>query len=347
MEQLIADTRPDIAHLHNIYHQISPSILIPLRKYKIPVVMTLHDFKLVCPDYTFLREGKTCEECRGKYFYKAIKYKCVKNSYLKSAISALEMYLHKMLKIYEENVDCFMVLSRFSKSRFIQYGIPSEKMVFLPAPVDTEKFKPKRVSNKNDYILFFGRLSERNGITTLVGAMKHIPEIKLKIAGAGEMKGFLENHISQEKIQNVSLLGFLSKEDLQRQISGSYFTVFPNHCYHLCPSSILESFAFAKPVIAARLGSVPELVEDGKTGLLFEPRDEKQLAEKIKYLYENPEAVKKMGKNARNKVEQNYSAEKYYPKLLGLYQSLITRKNSENSPYKSETGKPIEEVVNV
>jgi glycosyltransferase involved in cell wall biosynthesis len=343
MEQLIIDTKPDIAHLHNIYHQISPSILIPLKKHNIPVIMTLHDFKLVCPNYTFLRNEKTCEECQGKHFYKAIKYRCVKNSYLKSTISALEMYLHKVFGIYEKNADCFMVLSRFSQQRFIQYGIPQEKMFFLPAPVDTERLKPQRVSKK-DYILFFGRLVERNGISTLVKAMKHIPEIRLKIAGDGELKSFLENYISQEKIENISLLGFLSREDLKREISNSNFTVFPNHCYHLCPSSILESFAFAKPVIGSNLGSVPELIEDGITGLLFEPKNEKELAQKIRYLCENPKVVKEMGRNARRKVEENYSAERYYPRLLGLYERLIEKKRDKNYPRELIVDKPVEEV---
>jgi len=253
----------------------------------------------------------------------------VKDSYLKSFISAFEMYLHKLFKIYEENVNRFIILSRFSQQKFIQYGIPSDKMVFLPAPVDTLRHKPKRVFKKGGYILFFGRLSEKNGITTLVKAMKYIPEIKLKIAGAGELKSFLENYISKEKIKNISLLGFLSEKDLQKEVRNSYFTIFPNHYYHLCPSSILESFAYKKPVIGANLGSVPELLEDGITGLLFEPRNEKKLAEKIKYLYENPEEVKKMGQNARLKVEENYSAEKYYPKLIQIYQDLLKRGKSK------------------
>jgi glycosyltransferase involved in cell wall biosynthesis len=240
-------------------------------------------------------------------------------------------------------VDCFMVLSRFSQERFIQYGIPSDKMFFLPAPVDTERLKPRK-SSKKDYILFFGRLVERNGISTLIKAMKHIPEIRLRIAGDGELKSFLENYISQEKIENISLLGFLSREDLKKEINDSNFTIFPNHCYHLCPSSILESFAYNKPVIGSNLGSVPELIEDGITGLLFEPRNEKELANKIKYLYENPKVVKEMGRNARRKVEENYSAEEYYPKLLSLYEDLIGKKKTEIGPYKVSVRESVEEV---
>jgi len=330
MEQLIEDTQPDVAHLHNIYHQLSPSIFLPLKKHNIPTAMTLHDFKLVCPNYTFLRSEKACEECQGKHFYKAIKYRCVKDSYLKSTVSAAEMYLHKLSGIYKKNVDCFMVLSRFSQERFVQYGVPRDKMVFLPAPVVIPEHQPDSVSQYDVCVLFFGRLSERNGITTLLKAMRYIPRVKLKIAGAGELRGFIEDYITKEKPKNISLLGFLSKENLQREIRNCRFTVFPNHYYHLCPSSILESFAYGKPVIASNLGSVPELVKDGITGLLFEPRDARELARKIEYLYENPELVGKLGASARRKAMQDHSEQRYYPRLLGIYDELIRTKRSKD-----------------
>lgn len=321
MEKLIQDTQPDIAHLHNIYHQLSPSILLPLKRHNIPIVMTLHDFKLVCPNYTFLRDGKVCEECEGKHFYKAIKYRCVKNSYLKSFISAFEMYLHKLFKIYERNIDRFIVLSQFSKDRFVRYGLPEEKVMFLPNPIEIPSFRKQ--DGKDKYILFFGRLSDKNGIFTLIKAMRGLPEIKLLVLGEGEQQELILDYLRENRMRNVQILGFKQGEKLKKLIRESYFTIFPNHCYHLCPLSILESFAYKKPVIGANLGSVPELLEDGVTGLLFEPRNEKKLAEKIKYLYENPEEVKKMGQNARLKVEENYSAEKYYPKLIQIYQDLL------------------------
>ncbi|MCK4223693.1 MAG: glycosyltransferase family 4 protein [candidate division Zixibacteria bacterium] len=331
MEQLIKDTKPDIAHLHNIYHQLSPSILLPLKKYNIPVVMSLHDFKLVCPNYTFLRDGKVCEECEGKHFYKAIKYKCVKDSYAKSAISALEMYVHKLNQTYIKTVDCFIALSRFTQKKLIQYGLPQEKIVYLPNYVNVSTYKTN--STKKRYILFLGTLSDKNGIFTLVKAMRNLSPIKLKIAGAGEQEKLIRDYIRENKMKNIELAGFLSREKLKETIANCDFLVFPNNCYHNCPMSILESFAYGKPVVGSNLGSVPELVEDGRTGLLFEPRDEKELAEKIKYLYENPQMVEKMGRNARRKVEGNFSAEKYYPKLLQIYEELIQKKKVRVHPH--------------
>jgi glycosyltransferase involved in cell wall biosynthesis len=334
MERLIEDTQPEVAHLHNIYHQLSPSILLPLKKHNVPTVMTLHDFKLVCPNYTFLRDGQVCEECAGRRFYKAVRHRCVKDSYSKSLISAAELYLHKFLRIYEENTDRFMVLSRFSQKRFAQYGIPSEKMIFLPAPVAIPELQTSSVSKEDAYILFFGRLSEKNGITTLLKAMRYIPKIKLQIAGAGELGSLIQDHVAGEKTENISLLGFLSRENLHKKIRNSRFTVFPNHCYHLCPSSVLESFAHGKPVIASNLGSVPELVRDGITGLLFEPRDERDLAEKIRCLYENPELADELGKNARRKVIRDHSEENYYARLLAVFEKLIRIRRGNNRQSK-------------
>jgi len=321
MEDLIKVTKPDLAHLHNIYHQLSPSILPVLKKINVPVVMTLHDFKLLCPNYTFMRKEIPCEECQGKHFYKAVKYKCIKNSYLKSAVCVLEMYLHKLSKIYLKNIDCFIALSRFTQEKLVRYGLPQEKIKYLPNYVDVPELKPDSVEEK--YILFLGRLSDKNGIFHLIKAMRVLPAIKLKVAGEGEQKKLIQDYLRENKMRNVEMVGFLTGEELKKTIINSAFLVFPNNCYHNCPMSILESFAYGKPAIGANLGSVPELIEDGINGLLFEPGNVEDLAEKIKYLYHHPLLAQKMGISARKKVEEKYSEEEYYKKLLGIYDNLI------------------------
>ena len=321
MELLLDEEKPDLAHLHNIYHQISPSILPVLKKKNIPVVMTLHDFKLVCPNYTFLRGGQVCEECEGKHFYKAVKYKCVKGSYLKSLTCAVEMYLHKLFRIYERSVDRFIVLSQFSKERFIRYGLPEDKLIFLPNYIEIPSLPKSEAPER--YILFFGRLSDKNGIFTLIKAMRQLPEIKLLVLGEGEQQELILNYIRENEMDNIKILGFKQGEELRGLIRESYFTVFPNHGYHLCPMSILESFAYNKPVIGSNRGSIPELINDGIDGLLFEPGNVEDLAEKIKYLYRHPLLAQKMGISARKKVEEKYSEEEYYYKLFDLYNDLI------------------------
>ena len=321
MEKLINDTRPQRAHLHNIYHQISPSILRPLKKNGIPVVMTLHDFKLACPSYTFLRNGTPCEICEGRHFYKAVIHRCVKNSFLSSLLCATEMYLHKMLQTYSKGVEVFIVLSQFSKEKMIRYGLPEEKIEVLPNCIDVDQYHPHKMVG--DYVLFLGKLSEKNGIFTLVQAMKHIPEVKLKVAGEGEMGPLLKEYVAKEGLKNVEFLGFVTGEKLAKLMQGCYFTVFPSLCYHNCPMSVLESLASRKPVVASNLGSVPEFVEDGVDGFLFEPGDPTDLAEKIKYLFRKPLLVKKMGIAGRLKIESRFSSETYYPRLLKIYQRLL------------------------
>jgi glycosyltransferase involved in cell wall biosynthesis len=328
MEKLINDTCPQIAHLHNIYHQISPSILRTLKKHGIPVVMTLHDFKLACPNYTFLKNGAPCEICEGKHFYKAVINRCVKNSFVYSFLGALEMYLHKLLNLYTRYVDVFIVLSRFSKEKMIKYGLPEEKIEILPNSIDVNQYLPPQ--QPAEYILFLGRLSEKNGIFTLVQAMKHIPKVKLKIAGEGEMGPFLKEYASREGLENVEFLGFVTGEKLQRLIQGCYFTVFPALCYHNCPMSILESQAFGRPVLASNLGSIPEFVQNGLDGLCFNPGDVEDLREKIKYLYQKPLLVEKMGLAGYEKVKRDFSTERYYSELIKIYQDLLKGGELEN-----------------
>ena len=331
IEQLIIDTKPDIAHMRNIYHQLSPSILLPLKRHNIPVVMTLHDFKMLCPNYTFMRNKKPCEECQGKYFYKAIKYKCVKNSYLKSTLCALEMYIHKKARTYIDAVDCFIALSRFTQGKMIEYGLPKEKIFYLPNYINIPDFTPKR--QKEKYVLFLGMLSDKNGSYNLTCAMRSLPEIKLKIAGVGPQRSLIENYIRENNMKNVELLGFLTGERLQEVTANCTFLAFPNNCYHNCPMSILEAFSYGKPVIGARLGSVPECIEDGKNGLLFQPGNVEDLARKIRYLYERPKLVRMLGQDGLEKVKRNYSKENHYERLLGLYQDLVEKKKIGNHAY--------------
>ncbi len=328
MERLINDVRPDVVHLHNIYHQLSPSILLPLKKHGIPVVMTLHDFKLLCPNYTFMRGEKPCEECSGKHFHRAVRHRCVKNSYLKSAVSALEMYVHRLGRFYTDMVDRFIALSRFSQQKLIQYGLPSEKVTYLPNCTDIPVCNTQPAHER--YILFLGALSDKNGAFNLVKAMRHLPAVRLKMAGEGEQAPMIQNYIRENAMHNVELLGFITGRELERTMSDCEFLVFPSNCYHNCPMSVLQCFARGKPVIGSNLGSIPELVRNGVTGLLSEPGDETTLAEAILLLWQRPHMTGELGRNARKMVEREFSPDRHYSKLLEIYQELIRNRKSED-----------------
>jgi len=325
IEQLICDERPDIAHLNNIYHQISPSILHSLKKAKVPIVMTLHDFKLVCASYYMLHKGKACQACKGKKYYHCFFNGCVKNSRAKSLLNTLEMYLHHhILRIYDL-VDVFIAPSMFLKSKLEAMGFKG-KVVYLPNFVELDNFQPE-YSWEEKSIVFFGRLAPEKGVLTLLEAMKKNSGITLKIIGEGPIKGLLEEKVKNEKIINVKFLGYKKGRALKEEIAKSMFVVFPSECLENNPRVVIEAFALGKPVLGANIGGVPELVKDNLTGLLFVPGNADDLAFRIKYLSDNPQKIIQMGKNGRRMIEGEMSSEKHYQKLLEIYEKTVSSHN--------------------
>lgn len=320
LSELLKNGLPDLAHLHNIHHHISPSILHTLKKFNIPVVLTLHDYKLVCPVYTLLCRGRVCQRCRNKRFYFCFLRKCSKDSYAKSALSTIEMYFHhNILNIYE-SIDAFISPSRFTRSKLRELGF-RRKIYHITNPIYPEDFIPS-YSWQKEFIVYFGRLSREKGLFTLLQAMKGVP-VKCKIFGDGPEKNELIKIKNRENISNVTFSGFLSKEELKNEVRKAMFVVVPSEWYENYPYSIIESFALGKPVIASRIGGIPELIEDHKTGITFEPGNADELKRKMMYLLNNPEQIVNFGKNARYFVEQSLSPENYYQNLMMVYREVI------------------------
>ncbi|MBM2832855.1 MAG: hypothetical protein HW406_16 [Candidatus Brocadiaceae bacterium] len=314
----------DIAHLHNIHHQISPSILHELKKRNIPIVMTLHDYKMVCASYSMLAEEKPCEACCGGSYFHAAKKRCIKGSFVKSILATLEMYLHhKILDIYS-NVDVFISPSLFLKNKLHQMGFNKE-IVHLPNFIDTDSFRQIE-DNKNlpeNSIVYFGRLSEIKGLWTLIeaaGLLGSRSDVQVKIIGDGQLKAGLEYKVNSLSLKNVRFLGYMKGDELFKEIKNSLFVVLPSEWYENNPMSVLESFALGKPVIGSRIGGIPELVKDNKTGLTFEPGNAEDLCSKIECLINNKDLVGEMGRNARKFVERELNPEKYYQGLMHVYQ---------------------------
>jgi glycosyltransferase involved in cell wall biosynthesis len=321
--ELLEQGLPDLVHLHNIHHHISPSILHTLKKYDLPVVLTLHDYKPVCPVYTLLCRGQVCERCRKKRFYFCLLKKCCKDSLSKSALIMTEMYFHHhILKIYG-SVDAFISPSRFMKHKLKELGFRG-KIHHLPNPIGPEEFLPSYTWEK-EFIVYFGRLSKEKGIFTLLRAMKDLP-VQCKIFGEGPEKKELIKIAEDENISNVAFPGFISKEELKNALRKAMFAVVPSEWYENYPYSIIESFALGKPVIASKIGGIPELVEEAKTGLTFEPGNVEELKSKIMYFLNNPEQIVNFGKNARYFVERNLNPENYYQNLMTIYRKAIERR---------------------
>jgi glycosyltransferase involved in cell wall biosynthesis len=317
IEKLIEREKPDIAHLNNIYHQISPSILHSLKKIRIPMIMTLRDYKMVCASYLMLNNRNVCDACKDGRYYNCFIKSCVKKSRAKSLLNTIEMYLdHKILNIYDL-VDVFISPSRFLKSKLEEMGF-KKKIVYLPNFVNLEEFQPEYSWQENS-IVYFGRLSKEKGLFTLIEAVKGL-DVKLKIIGEGPIRESLEHRAKSKEIKNIEFMGYKSGEDLKNKIRKSMFVVLPSEWYENNPRSIIEGFALGKPAIGARIGGIPELVRDNETGLTFEPGNADDLREKIKELLGNSSLLKKMGENARRFVETELNPEKHYQKLMEIYQ---------------------------
>jgi len=270
--------------------------------------------------YDFSR-FETCESCKGHKYYSAVKRKCQKSSYLVSLNIAIESYLYHFLKTYEKTIDLFISPSSFLRNKMIEFGIDRNKIVHIPNFVNSNKYTPN-YSNSN-YILYFGRLEEHKGLRTLIAAMKHVKTSKLYVVGEGSYQNMLERYSKKNNMKNVVFLGFVTRKKLIELVRYSLFTVLPSEWYENCPMSVLESFAFGKPVIGANIGGIPDLIDNGSTGILFNSGDVDDLAEKTNYLLNNKNLAVKMGRTARKTVEEKYNENVHYERLMEAYKKSL------------------------
>lgn len=259
-KQLILDFKPDIIHLHNIYHQISPSILDVAKKFQIPVVMHVHDYNLVCPNHALFVRGKICTECLGGKYYNCIKRKCVKNSYLASILAATELYIHnKVLNIYQKNIKLLITPSNFMKNILLADGWPEDrvKVINNPFKISTSN----KMYLKKDYFIYCGRLSEEKGIETIIKAVAKNNKLELKIVGSGPLATNLNGLVKSLNLdKQVVFLGWKTGEELERLIGEAKALLIPSRWFENFPLIALESLALGTPVIASETGGLPEII---------------------------------------------------------------------------------------
>ncbi|MCL5797489.1 MAG: glycosyltransferase family 4 protein [Patescibacteria group bacterium] len=314
-----------LAHIHSIYHHISPSILFEIKKKNIPIILTVNDYHLISSHHNNLyHNGKICEVSKITRFYNIVRYKCVKDSYFASFAEMFEQYIHHFFGFYSRTIDYYLAPTAFLEKKLIQYQIPKSKIVHLPYFIDYEQYEVSR--NTGDYVLYFGRLSPEKGLTVLLEAIKFLPKIQFKLCGKGIMDKILSKKIKMYDLKNVELIpDFISDINLRKIIFRCRFTVLPSQSLEIFGVSLLEAFATGKPVIASNIGGIPEIVKDGYNGYLVEPGNAEDLANKISKLWDNPSLCKKMGKNAREYVEKNYGPQEHYEKLMDIYRKAIDR----------------------
>jgi glycosyltransferase involved in cell wall biosynthesis len=317
--RLIEDWKPDVAHFQNIHAYLTPSILGPLQAAGIPVVWTLHDFKLLCPESHFLSGGRVCEECRGGRFWRCTKYRCKKGSRAASAVAALEAYVHRALRIARP-VARFIAPSEFLRRKFIEFGWPAEKIVQLPNFLPAAPVIPAPPAGEGGYGLYLGTLLPFKGVETLIRALAKAPPHPFHVLGDGEMAGRLERLANELGVADrVRFCGFLKGEELERETAGACYAVVPSECYENLPYAAMELMARGKALAASDIGGIPELVQDGQTGLLFPPGDAEALAERIGRLWGNPALRARLASQASAFIRKKCDAGKYGRALLKLY----------------------------
>jgi glycosyltransferase involved in cell wall biosynthesis len=318
LRQVIAAFRPDVAHVRNIYHHLSPSILWELKAQGVPVLYHLNDFKLLCPSYNMVAKGRACERCRGGHFRHVLTEGCYNGPPGSAMVLMAEAYFHRWLGTYQKCVDHFLTPSRFAKEKLLQNGFSPQKITVLPHFQKLPSQVPPN-AGANAPILYFGRLSPEKGVADLLWAMKHLPQVQLQIAGDGPQRFELENLARALCLRNVEFAGHVGGKVLDQMISSARFTVLPSRAYETLGKTILESYAWGRPVIASDLGSRRELVDQGETGLLFPPGNVEQLGKAISFLVERPELAAQMGVAGRRFVEAQHAPEAHYRALMRLY----------------------------
>ena len=315
LTRLVAAFRPDVVHAHNTFAMISPSVYVAVARARVPLVQTLHNFRLLCLQAMFLRNGQVCEDCLGRSPWRGVLHRCYRGSVPQSAVLAAMIGLHRAIGTYRRKVSRYIALSEFSRTKFIAGGLPGERIVvksnFAEGPV-LDDGRPRSGA------LFVGRLSPEKGTGVLARAVARRPSAVIDVIGAGPERSSLE------AVSGLRLLGWQNQEAIYARMREASYLVVPSICYENFPLTVVEAFANGLPVIASRLGAMAELVRDGTTGLLFEAGNADDLAEKMAWAEAHPGDVTRMGRVARHEYEMKYTPDRNYQALMGIYAAAMS-----------------------
>lgn len=317
IKMVLDDFRPDVVHLNNFNYQLTPSIILEVNKWrkaekhKCQIVFTAHDYQLVCPNHMLNNPNtrKNCDKCLGGYYINCLRGKCIHGSTVKSAIGMIEALLWNANGVYK-HIDTILCCSRFMKYKMDSNSIFAKKTIVIHNFIDKVNWEGTK---KKDYVLYFGRFSEEKGIETLIEVCKELPVINFIFAGTGPLEKKLEN------VSNIKNAGFKSGKELETLIREARFSIYPSEWYENCPFSVMESQMFGTPVLGANIGGIPELIQIGKTGDLFESGSKEDLKTKINFLWENQSTTNQYAKNCE---EIQFNTTSWYAeRLIKLYQN--------------------------
>lgn len=314
---LVRATAPDLAHLHNVYHQLTLSVVDALRAERVPIVMTLHDYKAACPNYQLLTHDGLCQRCVGGAYWNAVRHRCLKGSLAGSAIAAAEAYLNRLRGQYGK-IDLFLAPSAFLRDVMVRAGLPAARIAVLPNAVPAPGVRPSPPSPEPRFV-YFGRLSPEKGLDTLLDASTRLSgAAEIVVLGSGPLEAELRARVERERLP-VRLGGFASPSALQDALRGARAALLPSRWYENCPMSVLEAAALGVPTIASEIGGVSELISSGGDGLLVPPGDAEALAAAMDELAADPERAAALGRAALERVRERHDEGRYVAALLGHY----------------------------
>ena len=323
IKQIIIDEKPDLAHVHNLYPIISPAILPVIKSFGIPIAMTIHNYRLLCPNGLFFTKGAVCEKCTGATKeLNSIINNC-EGSVLKSTGYALRNFWARITKKYENYIDSYLCLNDFQKDKLVQNGFDEAKCKVIPNFYNKEFENKEYLYEDRNYVAFAGRISPEKGLPVLLATAKKMPEISFHLAGL--MRPDYKDQLNIP--QNVVLRGMLNADEMKIFYEKAKILVHTSICYEGFPMVFPEAMAYKLPIIAPNLAGYPEIVEDNFNGLLFEPQNSKDLSEKINSIFNDKKQLEDFGKNGFKKVKEKYSKQFYYDMLIEAYQTIIITPN--------------------
>ncbi|HEV2718142.1 MAG TPA: glycosyltransferase family 4 protein, partial [Terriglobales bacterium] len=317
LDEVVRRFKPDVAFIHNVYPLISPSAYHKLHAMRVPTVQVLHNFRLHCPNGLFYTQGKICEACKGGNYLNAVSKRCYKDSYTFSGLYALTLGLNRLGGVIQK-ISGFICLTEFFKLKMQEMGVPDAKLFVRPNFV----YAPALVAGEtpsNQYVLYMGRLSPEKGCWTLIRAFQQMPQVPLKILGTGPLERELQDYVRDKGIANIEFLGFKSGAEKWNILRNALCLVMPSEWYENFPVTALEAFMACKPVIAARVGGLPYIVEEGKSGLLFEAGNVGEFVERVQFLVDRPADAARMGECGRRLAETKYGPEQGYRNLMNIF----------------------------
>lgn len=316
--KIIRETRPDIAHFHNTFPQISPSAYAACQDNGVPVVQTLHNYRLICANALLTRDGKPCEACVGTSLLPALRYRCYRDSLPATGALVWMLARNRWHDTYRRLVDCYIALTRFAAERLAEGGLPADKITVKPNFLEAPDPRP---GGREPYAIFVGRLSGEKGVRTLIRAWRNVRALPLKILGDGPLRAETEDEIERQGV-SVELLGQQPKSNVLSMVRGATLQVVPSECYEGFPMVLLEAFASGTPVVASNIGSLAEIVGAGRTGRLFRAGDPDDLARHVEALAADP-AHEAYGRSAREEYEQKYTPARNLQQLMAVYQGVM------------------------